>query len=145
MSLPEPAPTTTAPDCANHARMPSTTVSSSSMTAMSAPPKVGPDDARAGEADCTASSGIARGTRIENRDPRPDAESNSTSWWEQRGEAANDRQTQAHALFTMTLCGVNLIELVEYPLALRRRYAYSGIVDLDRKKGSPAAHRAGGT
>jgi len=64
---------------------------------------------------------------------------------EQRGEAANDRQTQAHALFAMTLCGVNLIELVEYPLAFRRRYAYAGIADLDRKKGSAAAHAEDGT
>jgi hypothetical protein len=64
---------------------------------------------------------------------------------EQRGEAANDRQTQAHALFAVTLCGVNLIELVEYALAFRRRYAYAGIADVDRKRGSAAAHAEDGT
>jgi len=42
---------------------------------------VGSWDSFGGDLNCTASSGIARGTRIENRDPRPDAESNSTSWW----------------------------------------------------------------
>jgi hypothetical protein len=64
---------------------------------------------------------------------------------EQRGEAANDRQTQAHALFAMTLCGINLIELVEYPLAFRRRYAYAGIADVNRNKGSAAAHTKDGS
>src|ERR1700686_4753047 len=120
MSLPEPVPTTTAPDCANHARKPSTTVSSSSMTAMSAPPKVGADDARADEADGAASSGIARGTRIENRDPPTGRGIELDFVVEQRGEVANDRQTQSHALFGPTFCGVNLTELVEYPLAFRR-------------------------
>src|ERR1700722_4414987 len=64
---------------------------------------------------------------------------------EKRREAANDRQAEAHALFAMTLCGVNLIELVEYVFAVRRGYAYAGIADVDRKKGSAAAHAEHGS